>query len=68
MTEERQLKRGDVVVLRSGGPRMTIQNLGEQRPGPLTGTKWVHCIWFEGNMIREYNFDYYVLKPADDEG
>jgi uncharacterized protein YodC (DUF2158 family) len=59
-----KLKKGDVVVLKSGGPKMTVQNFGEQKPGILTNVNWVHCIWFEGNTVYEYNFDQIVLKLA----
>lgn len=64
-TDKDRIKKGDVVVVKSGGPKMTVQNLGESKPG-LTGTvKWVHCIWFDGNTICEYNFDDCVLKRAE---
>ena len=59
-----ELKKGDVVVLQSGGPKMTVQNFGEQKPGIMINVKWVHCIWFEGNTVYEYNFDRCVLKLA----
>ena len=65
MAEKRGLQRGDVVTLKSGGPRMTVQSIGEPRPGLPTGTRWVHCIWFENNVINEYNFDDCVLKLLD---
>ena len=37
-------KRGDVVVLKSGGPRMTVDS--EQENGEL----W--CVWFDGKNNR----------------
>jgi uncharacterized protein YodC (DUF2158 family) len=40
-----EFKPGDVVVLKSGGPKMTVEQVGNdglQRP-----TVW--CDWFEGN-------------------
>ena len=57
-----KLKKGDVVILKSGGPKMTVQNFGEQKPGILTNVSWVRCVWFEGNRVYEYNFDQNVLK------
>jgi uncharacterized protein YodC (DUF2158 family) len=60
-----KIRRGDVVVLKSGGPRMTVQNVGESKPGVTGPFTWVHCIWFDGNTICEYNFDVFVLKRAD---
>jgi uncharacterized protein YodC (DUF2158 family) len=65
MTERRALKRGDVVTLKSGGPKMTVQSIGDPRPGPSANSKWVHCIWFEDNVINEYNFDDCVLKIVE---
>lgn len=67
---KKEIKKGDVVILRSGGPKMTVQSIGEPRPG-LPNAKWIHCIWFEGNVINEYNFDECVLKIVQsviDEG
>lgn len=63
--DRNRIKRGDVVVLKSGGPQMTVQNLGESKPGITGPMKWIHCIWFDGNTICEYNFDDCVLKHAD---
>ena len=38
--------KGDVVQLKSGGPLMTIHNLGEY---PTAGVKYgALCIWFDG--------------------
>lgn len=67
MSKQHQIQKGDVVVLKSGGPRMTVQSIGEPRPGMTDGNKWVHCIWFEDNVINEYNFDDCVLKILDNE-
>lgn len=40
------LKIGDVVILKSGGPIMTVHNMGDYSPmGPKNG---VNCIWFDG--------------------
>jgi len=66
MPKQNQMQKGDVVVLKSGGPKMTVQSIGEPRPGMSGSTKWVHCIWFEGNVINEYNFDDCVLTILDD--
>ena len=65
MPNQSQIKKGDVVVLKSGGPKMTVQSIGEPRPGMPGGGTWVHCIWFEGNVINEYNFDDCVLTILD---
>jgi uncharacterized protein YodC (DUF2158 family) len=60
-----RIRKGDVVVLKSGGPKMTVQNLGESKPGLTGPITWVHCMWFDGNTICEYNFDACVLKHAE---
>jgi uncharacterized protein YodC (DUF2158 family) len=65
MSGETKIKKGDVVMLRSGGPKMTVQNVGEQKPGLMLGVNWVRCIWFDGNVINEYNFDACVLKVVE---
>jgi len=67
MSKQHQIQKGDVVVLKSGGPKMTVQSIGEPRPGMTGGNKWMHCIWFEGNVINEYNFDDCVLKTPDND-
>ena len=66
MAKRREIRKGDVVMLRSGGPKMTVQSIGDPRPGLPPGSKWIHCIWFEGNVINEYNFDDCVLKLVED--
>ena len=65
MAKQHRIQKGDVVMLKSGGPQMTVQSIGEPRPGQPGGSAWVHCIWFEGNVINEYNFDDCVLKILD---
>lgn len=49
---------GDVVQLKSGGPKMTVEK--------TTGVKMVHCVWFDkdGNEKKgQYNED--TLKEYD---
>jgi uncharacterized protein YodC (DUF2158 family) len=43
-----ELKAGDIVVLKSGGPKMTIDR------GDLDGQVWV-C-WFDGPILRHECF------------
>jgi uncharacterized protein YodC (DUF2158 family) len=54
---------GDVVVLKSGGPRMTVHNIGDYtasgfNPGVL-------CVWFtnNGTVKEESVFHPDALKP-----
>lgn len=53
MSEE--FKPGDVVVLKSGGPKMTIAFRAE------SGNAWV-CHWFEGATRRDGGFVPETLK------
>lgn len=42
------LKVGDVVILKSGGPRMTIQEIANYGFGTTDdGTKQAKCTWFD---------------------
>ena len=47
---------GQVVQLRSGGPKMTIHS--------LVADGDVACQWFEGNKVHERNFPNEVLKKV----
>lgn len=55
-------KKGDVVQLKSGGPKMTIQNLGDY--GPLGPEEGAACVWFEGTKPKEGIYDIAVLETA----
>jgi len=48
---------GDVVVLKSGGPKMTISALSEQ-------TSLVPCQWFDDKDPRSYAFEKACLTLA----
>ena len=48
---------GDVVQLRSGGPRMTVQGLVSDGD--------VVCQWFEGNAIHEKSFPKEALRKVE---
>ena len=55
-------KKGDVVVLRSGGPKMTVADIGDFSGfglGPVNGVK---CQWFDKTKRFEEVFDAEVLK------
>ena len=51
-----EFKIGQVVQLRSGGPKMTIHSLVSDGD--------VVCQWFEGNEVHERNFPDEVLKKV----
>lgn len=40
---------GDVVQLKSGGPLMTVQNIGEY----VSFNPGVQCVWFDGSRKVE---------------
>ena len=46
---------GDVVMLKSGGPTMTIEEIGGGR---------ARCVWFEGTQRQGKWFGLVVLEPA----
>ena len=48
---------GDVVQLRSGGPRMTVHSLVPDCD--------VVCQWFEGNEVHEESFPREVLRKVE---
>jgi uncharacterized protein YodC (DUF2158 family) len=51
---------GNVVQLRSGGPKMTVHSLVSDGD--------VVCQWFEGNEVHEENFPKDVLKKVVEDG
>ena len=61
------IMKGDVVMLKSGGPKMTVQNIGEAKPGPMGVMKWVSCIWIstDHSTVCEHTFNEIVLKKAE---
>ncbi|AOZ05953.1 YodC family protein [Cupriavidus malaysiensis] len=59
-----QFKKGDLVVVKSGGPTMTVSELGDYSfaGGTEDGVK---CVWFDQKSIKcEDVFDAAVLKLA----
>ena len=49
--ETLNLQVGDVVVLKSGGPPMTVQGIGDYGPtGPSLGAL---CVWFNNGKKEE---------------
>lgn len=62
-----QFQKGDVVQLVSGGPKMSVADVGNYGPlGPELGVK---CVWFfdiKGvPKVDEKVFDEAVLKPYE---
>lgn len=56
-------KPGDLVVLKSGGPVMTVDTINTDI---LDDTKvtGVLCAWFVGNKLERARFDYNAIVPA----
>lgn len=55
-------KKGDVVVMRSGGPKMTVADVGDYSGMGLGPENGVKCQWFEKTKSFEQVFDAEVLK------
>ncbi len=55
---------GDVVSLKSGGPKMTIQTIPYKR-GPLVFEDYASCVWFEGNNLKESAFKTALLSKVE---
>jgi uncharacterized protein YodC (DUF2158 family) len=51
---------GDIVMLKSGGPSMTIEKIG-----PISfnsKTTGAHCSWFENNQLKHEVFSFGSLE------
>jgi len=58
------IKVGDEVQLKSGGPVMTVQQMGDYTPeGPEDG---VLCVWFDGSNPMERVFAQATLNKFTD--
>lgn len=53
-------KIGDVVRLKSGGPKMTVDS--------LKGKDTVQCRWFEDKQVRSAEFSSESLKKVEGDG
>jgi len=49
---------GDLVQLKSDGPRMTISN--------VFTNSYVHTVWFSGHEVKSGEFHSDVLKKVDE--
>jgi uncharacterized protein YodC (DUF2158 family) len=57
-----QWKQGDVVRLKSGGPKLTVVAESGMEPGHMI------CVWFDGSKKLEDVFATHTLELADDSG
>ena len=57
------LKSGDLVVLKSGGPTMTVDTVNTDifDDNKITG---VLCVWFVGDKLQRVRFDHGAIEPA----
>ena len=57
------IKPGDLVVLKSGGPTMTVDTVNTDifDDSKITG---VLCVWFVGDKLERVRFDHRAIEPA----
>ena len=60
------IKPGDVVRLKTGGPRMTVGTVGPG-PGPHPDM-YATCLWFEAMQKQEAEFPLVTLVKLDELG
>ena len=56
---------GDVVKLKSGGPLMTISNIGDYSESGHA-KEGAYCEWFEGKENKKAVFDVRILSKYED--
>ena len=57
---EQQFNVGDTVVLKAGGPKMTILQVG------LGSTNWISCRWFDGKKFQTETFPPEAIELFDE--
>ena len=57
------IKSGDLVVLKSGGPTMTVDTVNTDifDDNKVTG---ILCVWFVGEKLERVRFDQRAIEPA----
>jgi uncharacterized protein YodC (DUF2158 family) len=57
------IKSGDLVVLKSGGPTMTVDTVNTDifDDNKITG---LFCVWFVGEKLERMRFDHGAVEPA----
>lgn len=61
----RAIQKGNTVRLKSGGPLMTVQEVGDYSIGAGI-TNGALCVWFDENKTMEKVFDLATLIVEDD--
>ncbi len=59
---EHDFKAGDVVQLKSGGPKMTIKGIGKY--GFAATEETALCVWFDKTTRKEETFELATLCKA----
>jgi uncharacterized protein YodC (DUF2158 family) len=59
MSDVDVFNKGDVVRVKSGGPKMTVADMGD-----YTGGFMILCVWFEGNKKFQDTFYPSVLEKV----
>ena len=56
------IKSGDLVVLKSGGPTMTVDTVNTDifDDNKITG---ILCVWFVGEKLQRVRFDHMAIEP-----
>jgi uncharacterized protein YodC (DUF2158 family) len=62
---DEQFKAGDVVQLKSGGPKMTVEKTGHESMMGAQGDYAVWCVWFEGTKRKTDTFGPASLKKIE---
>lgn len=62
MATARKFKKGDIVKLKSGGPKMTVDD-----PMSAIGGGTVECQWFAGSKLQQGYFDPESLELFTEE-
>ena len=59
-----EIKNGDTVRLKSGGPLMTVAGIGKYGMG--ASDEKAKCTWFDKNEYREKDFHLHLLEIVND--
>ena len=59
---EHEFRAGDVVQLKSGGPKMTIDGIDKYGMGATHDS--ANCVWFEGTKRKQAVFELITLTKA----
>lgn len=59
-----EIKAGDVVTLKSGGPKMTVTDIVDSSTDG-SGLKSANCVWFDsGNKPQSQVFPLHAIQSA----